>query len=318
MIIVKHKNSSSTHPDQTKHTVLNNLMKKLNKVDDNWEMFTWEKEIQKEVGGDSIIHKVKYLKHKINEHIITSQYKAWNDTIRQMMWLELVMGPIQREAEKTGDKVFIIQDNCGLHKTDDVDKQYVDLNMTAAFLPENMTAILQVMDLIVNGLLKTNQRNYTAQQIVVAFREYRDKVIIKGYKNVPKFKPPRPSLHDGIINLLKQFDSGPFQELKLKASMTKCFQDTGCAPYDKCEFKQYKESKILCGTTPLSNTCSVIDLTVENASPIEEFVEEYISALQHCDDSDQDKDDLENENNEFLEDDCDDCDDDEEENDMIT
>ena len=55
-------------------------------------MFTWEKEIQKEVGGDSIIHKVKYLKHKINEHIITSQYKAWNDTIRQMMWLELVMG----------------------------------------------------------------------------------------------------------------------------------------------------------------------------------------------------------------------------------
>ena len=48
------------------------------------------------------------------------------------------MGPIQSKAAETGDKVFIIQDNCKLHKTDDVIKQYTDLCMIPAFLPENM------------------------------------------------------------------------------------------------------------------------------------------------------------------------------------
>ena len=46
------------------------------------------------------------------------------------------MGPIQSKAAETGDKVFIIQDNCKLHKTDDVIKQYTDLCMIPAFLPE--------------------------------------------------------------------------------------------------------------------------------------------------------------------------------------
>ena len=84
-------------------------MRKLNILDsNNWEIFVWQKEIEED--GNKIKHSVKYLKHKTNGHIITSQFKAWNDTIRQMMWLDLVMGPIQREAEKTDDKVFVVQD----------------------------------------------------------------------------------------------------------------------------------------------------------------------------------------------------------------
>ena len=80
MVIVKHAHSSKTHPDQTKHTVLDILMRKLNKLDDNnWELFVWEKEIEED--GNKIKHMVKYLKHKTRGHIITSQYKAWNDII---------------------------------------------------------------------------------------------------------------------------------------------------------------------------------------------------------------------------------------------
>ena len=142
-------------------------MRKLNILDsNNWEIFVWQKEIEED--GNKIKHSVKYLKHKTNGHIITSQFKAWNDTIRQMMWLDLVMGPIQREAEKTDDKVFVVQDNCGLHKTSHVQQQYVDLKMLSAFLPENMTAILQAIDLMVNGLLKVDQRNQFFAKIITS------------------------------------------------------------------------------------------------------------------------------------------------------
>ena len=304
MVIVKHAHSSKTHPDQTKHTVLDILMRKLNKLDDNnWELFVWEKEIEED--GNKIKHMVKYLKHKTRGHIITSQYKAWNDTIRQMMWLDLVMGPIQKEAEKTGDKVFVVQDNCGLHKTFHVEQQYVVLNMLSAFLPENMTATLQVMDLMVNGLLKVDQRRNAANDTFLAFRKYRNEVKVKGYNNVPKFKAPRPHLHDGILNLFKQFDNGPFISENFKASMAKCFQDTGCAANEFGEFKQYTESKVCCGSTSISNSSSVIDLTVDeinlNNLKIDDIVGDYIESLQNLDDEDNEI--LNNdETDEFLQD----------------
>ena len=212
-------------------------MRKLNILDsNNWEIFVLQKEIEED--GNKIKHSVKYWKHKTNGHIITSQFKAWNDTIRQMMWLDLVMGPIQREAEKTDDKVFVVQVNCGLHKTSHVQQQYVDLKMLSAFLPENMTAILQAIDLMVNGLLKVDQRKNAANQTFLAFRRiwYRNEVKVKGYKNVPKFKAPRPQLHEGILNLFEQFDEGPFITENFKASMAKCFQDTGCAANEFGEF----------------------------------------------------------------------------------
>ena len=37
--------------------------------------------------------KVNYLRHNTKGHIITSQAKAWNDTIRMVMWLELIVMP---------------------------------------------------------------------------------------------------------------------------------------------------------------------------------------------------------------------------------
>ena len=50
-------------------------MRKLNILDsNNWEIFVWQKEIEED--GNKIKHSVKYLKHKTNGHIITSQFKA--------------------------------------------------------------------------------------------------------------------------------------------------------------------------------------------------------------------------------------------------
>ena len=54
-------------------------------------------------------HRNYYLKH-INGHVITSKYKAWNDTVRMMMWLELILGPIKARHQKS----LLWSDNCGV------------------------------------------------------------------------------------------------------------------------------------------------------------------------------------------------------------
>ena len=54
-------------------------------------------------------HRNYYLKH-INGHVITSKYKAWNDTVRMMMWLELILGPIIARHQKS----LLWSDNCGV------------------------------------------------------------------------------------------------------------------------------------------------------------------------------------------------------------
>ena len=92
-------NTSST-TSSTKKTKLNYTeIKKetMENEDTKKSLLAGEKQREIEEDGNKIKHSVKYLKHKTNGHIITSQFKAWNDTIRRMMWLDLVLGPIQRK-----------------------------------------------------------------------------------------------------------------------------------------------------------------------------------------------------------------------------
>lgn len=50
-------------------------------------------------------------------------------------------------------------DNCGCHKTTLVDDVIAELGIQIACLPPNMTGVLQVLDLVVNGPLKAHTRN---------------------------------------------------------------------------------------------------------------------------------------------------------------
>ena len=47
-------------------------------------------------------------------------------------------------------------DNCGVHKGDCLDAIYEEANVEVGYLPENMTYILQVLDLVVNGPIKAD------------------------------------------------------------------------------------------------------------------------------------------------------------------
>ena len=90
-------------------------------------------------------HSCYYIINKHTGAVITSQSKAWNDTVRMIMWLEIAVKQLKEKL----DKLLIWFDNCGCHKT--VEKVIYDLQIHVTCLPPNMTGISQVLDLVVKG-----------------------------------------------------------------------------------------------------------------------------------------------------------------------
>jgi len=144
--IFKHSKSSENSPDQTRMSVITSLQKKQGfKQENGWELYIWERMMtikNKQKISITSQHRVRYLKHRVTGHIITSQYKAWNDSIRMAMCIDLILKP---ESEKRGNKLFLWQDNFSAHKTSCLDSIYSEANIETDYLPPNMTYILQVI-----------------------------------------------------------------------------------------------------------------------------------------------------------------------------
>jgi hypothetical protein len=142
---------SGTKSDQRSMQV----SKILHKKDDGfgpsngWRFATWNRKLnmQDKEGAwhenDCWCH---YLIHNITGIVIVSQVKAWNDTIRMCMWLDLVMKPIRDKA----GKLLLWMDNCGCNKVKCVEDLMKELDILLALFPPNMTGTLQPLDLYVN------------------------------------------------------------------------------------------------------------------------------------------------------------------------
>ena len=240
MFIIKHSVSPEKNPDQSSMTVIKRMHKnssmKFN-VENGWELLLWGKEMT--IKNVTAVHKCWYLRHSITHHIITNQYKAWNDSVRMMMWVELVMKPIKIRDEK----VLLWFDNCGCHKTHIISKALSELNIRVACIPPNMTAILQVLDLVVNGPLKAHVRNNRANKIVECFKAYKIALIENAAKNINdrvtlEFVAPKSDMAECIDNLIDLFGvDGDFQKVKFKKGIISSFVKTGCDPYT--EYTEY-------------------------------------------------------------------------------
>ena len=197
-------------------------------------------------------HKCWYMIHDETRHIITSQHKAWNDQVRMIMWLELIMVPMRVRL----GKLLIWFDNCGCHKTSIVQRYIEDSDIGVAYLPPNMTAVLQVLDLVVNGPLRSHVRQLRAKRIVRSFKEF----LVLHRKNLEKieterenltFTPPVPEQIQAIVDLFKLFENG-FKEEKFKYGIKSSFIKTGTVPTqsndtDEFQFTEY-DSNSICGS----------------------------------------------------------------------
>jgi DDE superfamily endonuclease len=251
MLIVKHSASSEIKPDQTGMLVIPNLHKKPGfRVEDGWELRLWEKTLT--INGVTAHHKVRYLIHLDTGHVITSQCKAWNDTIRMVLWFEIVMLPLKNKHQQ--QKMLLWCDNCGSHKTACVRDVIRETNIDVAFLPPNMTSELQVLDLVVNGPLKAHIRTIRANRLYAAFQEYKlarnaDQKLPPSERLNLDFNPPKPTMIEGIKDLLLLFKE-QFTEAKFRECINRTFTKTGTLPItdsSPATFVEYKK-ELLFGT----------------------------------------------------------------------
>ncbi len=176
--------------------------------------------------------------------------KAWNDSVRMVLWFEIVMQPIRIRL----GKLLLWCDNCGSHKTSCVRDIIEEVCIDVAFLPPNMTSELQVLDLVVNGPLKAHIRTKRANRLYNAFQTYKEarvenSKLEKSLRQNLDFDPPRPTMTEGILDLILLFKE-QFNEARFQSCINRTFIKTGTLPVadpGPITFVNYKK-EILCGT----------------------------------------------------------------------
>ena len=99
-IIIKHSVSSEDKPDQSGMRVIRDLHSK-NKgfgKDDGYDLIKWTKDLT--IKGVKNTHACYYIINNVTGNVITSQYKAWNDSIRMIMWLDTIVKPLKEKLGK--------------------------------------------------------------------------------------------------------------------------------------------------------------------------------------------------------------------------
>ena len=232
------------------------------------------------IKGIEASHKCTYIIHETSGNVITSQCKAWNDTVRMVMWYELVMNPIRLRL----GKMLLWCDNCGSHRTSSVRDTILETDIDVAFLPPNMTSELQVLDLVVNGPIKSHVKNKRAERLYDSFRIYKanrmaDMALPSDQRKSPDFIPPKPSMTEGMQDLIMLFDS-EFKQDKSRNCINASFISTGTLPYysednslDK-NFKIYEKSHSS-GTLPIApqETIELDDSVEDNIEMQQETIE---------------------------------------------
>ena len=116
-------------------------------------------------------------------------------------------------------------------------KQYMDsIGLDLALYPPNMTGMLQVLDLVVNGPIKQHTRRMRVKRLVAAFRAFKTVYDIEFTKSSAlrvklSFQPPKPTLQEGMQDLFDLFE-GDFNNPDFKESIAKSFVSTGTVPID--------------------------------------------------------------------------------------
>ena len=95
------------------------------------------------------------------------------------MIIDLIWYPIN----DTDEDILVFMDNCGGHKTAAIEKLLDELAIYVALFPKNMTAILQMLDLMVNGPIKKNIRTKRSKPIYNVSREFKLKYYVEANKS---------------------------------------------------------------------------------------------------------------------------------------
>jgi len=278
MFIFKHSKSSQECPDQTRMNVIKNLHKHNGFTEaDGWTQHIWSRIISSSgEDNDIVMHSVVYLRHT-SGNIITSQYKAWNDTVRMAMYIDLILGPYAKTQRN--EKIFLWQDNARLHKVKCLDEIYAENGVAVGYLPPNTTYMLQVLDLVVNGPLKACIRRNRVNLIYDYFQEFlalyeAEKLKPEAERVTPKWNPPKPTLIGAvkfILDLMRSGSGDGFCNPTFQEGIRKSFLSVGCTYHLDKSFTLYSNTANA-GTMPIPPSGTVFKF--ENSEIIDVDLEE--------------------------------------------
>ena len=109
-------------------------------------------------------------------------------------------------ATVNGGKLVMWCDNCSIHKVEKLKPIWEAANVVPAFLPPNLTHLLQVMDLVVNGPIKAHIRSLRSDRLMNYFNRYNITFTAelnkpKEQSKIPKWDPPKPT--ETFVSLFK-------------------------------------------------------------------------------------------------------------------
>ena len=225
---------SSSAVDLRRTTVIKTLHKTHYTAADGWTFKEWDRVLVLKVKGvEKTLHYHRpYIVHS-DGTVITTQHKAWMDSVAMCMWVDLVIGPW---AKASGRKKLLVWDSCGPHKVAAVKAVFDEWGIAIEALPVNMTDALQVMDLVVNGPLKAHMRKFRCCALFKYFQSWKVEVTEELKKDVkeriiPVFAPPKPMLIDGL-NTLRKVSAEVFSSSPFKAGLVRAFITVGLVKED--------------------------------------------------------------------------------------
>jgi hypothetical protein len=237
--------------DLSSTTVIQSLHHQLGfRAVDGWSLRQWSRTLtltDKKGAALTAVCKRPYLLYVGHQHphwrgaVITCQHRAWMDTPGLAMYMDTLVQPWK---ERTGLRVLFIWDNCGPHGTAAVLQAMQSLGIAEAKLPKNMTDILQVMDLVVNGPLKAGVRRAIVEEFYDHFQAFRIQALKaeKEGRQRPNYEPPPITLQQGLMAVMDVFDTR-FQDDDFQSGMKRCFVKVGLAPTDDMGFVNYTGPK---------------------------------------------------------------------------
>ena len=254
-LIVKHSKSKYETSAVDKHTILDTAYKNVFTATKGWSLKVWTKRNvtypSKAARGGQVnvpVCNCKYLIHDGGIQgdawrdtdgitgpsftVITGQHKAYNDTVRQLMYNDLIIHPIIKRLNLP----FYIhyQDGCSIHGTADVVKSFEQLGVFANTFEPYLTAYIQPLDLIINGLVKMAMRAHRVEMRTRAFEKFKtsyNSCSDPAVKKKMKFTVPIPRWQDAVKLVVRQYN-GQLKTEELKKSVKECFFNVGLAPND--------------------------------------------------------------------------------------
>ena len=141
----------------------------------------------------------------------------------------------------------VVWDNCGSYNVATVKSVLAEWDIIPENLPPNLTDLIQVMDLIVNGPVKSGIRVERIQALFNYFQSWKIKrlqhmAVENQTDPPPSFTPPKPKVADGLQTLIKVLNTS-LSTPAFESSLHKCFIEVGLLKGEDGTFVQFAYKK---------------------------------------------------------------------------